>query len=48
MVDGNQCSHHCAYNTWDVAVVKSWDAQCEPEHGHIQLLITQACRKQSM
>jgi hypothetical protein len=40
MIDGNQCSYHCAHNAWDVAVIKAWDTQREPEHCNIQLLIT--------
>jgi hypothetical protein len=45
MVDCHKSCHYSSYNARDVAVIKTRDAQREPEHCNIKLFITKACRK---
>ena len=39
MVDKDKCGTKGAHNTWDQPVIKSRDAQSEPEHSHVKALI---------
>jgi hypothetical protein len=45
VVEGDQRCHRGADDARDVGVVKPRDAQREPEHCHVQLLVAQATRR---